>query len=156
MAHLTQCLPVILTLRHVERCCYDDEVDEWPWQASKHHVQRLVIWLTTTVFSLSVPVIGERTTLRPVHYWLLRVLLRAHVRYTDCIKHRSDIYLLGLNRLESVKLIQYFCGASDFKHYYDIQCWRFVSNVGTKVAYLNRFFLVARELENHVCIISRA
>ena len=57
----------------------------------------------------------------------------------------------GLNRLESVKLIQYFCGALDFKHYYDIQRWRFVSNVGTKVAYLSRFF-VARELENHVCI----
>jgi len=58
----------------------------------------------------------------------------------------------GLNRCESVKLIQYFCGALDFKHYYDIQRWRFVSNVGTKVAYLNRFFFVARELENHVCI----
>jgi len=48
--------------------------------------------------------------------------------------------IFGLNRWESVKLIQYFCGALDFKHYYDIQHWQFVSNIGTKVAYLNRFF----------------
>jgi len=45
--------------------------------------------------------------------------------------------IFGLNQWESVKLIQYFCGALDFKHYYGIQRWRFVSNVGTKVAYLN-------------------
>jgi len=50
--------------------------------------------------------------------------------------------IIDLNRWESVKLIRYFCGALDFKHYYDIQRWRFVSNIGTKVAYwyLNRFF----------------
>jgi len=35
--------------------------------------------------------------------------------------------IFGLNRCESVKLIQYFCGALDLKHYYDIQHWRFVS-----------------------------
>ena len=67
----------------------------------------------------------------------------------------SDAFrrISGLNRWESIKFIQYFCGALDFKHYYDIQRWRFVSNVGTKVAYLNRLFVArARELENHVCI----
>ena len=46
-----------------------------------------------------------------------------------------------------IKLIQYFCGALDCKHYYDIQRWRFVSNVGTKVAYLNRFFLWRENLK---------
>ena len=36
----------------------------------------------------------------------------------------------------------------DTHHYY---YYRFVSNVGTKVAYLNRYF-VARDVENHVCL----
>jgi len=51
------------------------------------------------------------------------------------------------------KLIQYLCGALDFKYYYDIQRLRFVSNVGRKVAYLNRFF-VARELGKRCLYIS--
>ena len=68
-----------------------------------------------------------------------------------CVGMMHFEQFLALIGGESVKLIQYICGALDLKNSYDIQHWQFVSNVDTKVAYLNRFF-VARELENHVCI----
>jgi len=56
----------------------------------------------------------------------------------------SDAFrrISGLYRLESITLIEYFCGALDLKHYHDIQCSLFMSNVGTKVAYLSTLFSV--------------
>ena len=55
-----------------------------------------------------------------------------------------------LNRWESVKLVQYYCGVLDFKHYYDLYRWRFLSRICSKLPHLNTFF-VAREFELNVC-----
>jgi len=55
-----------------------------------------------------------------------------------------------LNRWESVKLVQYYCGVLDFKHYYDLYRWRFLSSICSKLPHLNTFF-VAREFELNVC-----
>jgi len=40
--------------------------------------------------------------------------------------------IFHLNRWESVKLIQYFCGKMDIFHYYDLQHWKFLSSVCIK------------------------
>ena len=58
--------------------------------------------------------------------------------------------IFGLNRWESAKLIQYYCGVLDFKHYYDLYRWRFLSSICSKLPHLSTFF-VAREFELNVC-----
>jgi len=61
--------------------------------------------------------------------------------------------IFGFNQWESVKPVQhcYGLGLFDVDHYYDIHRWRFSSNIGNKVPYLNNFF-IAKELEQHVCV----
>ena len=53
---------------------------------------------------------------------------------------------------ESVKQLQYFGGTLDFKHSYDLQCWHFLSVVGSKFKYLSYFFMTL-ELQYHKLVL---
>jgi len=46
-----------------------------------------------------------------------------------------------LNRWESVKLVQYYCGVLDFKHYYDLYRSHFLLSICSKLPHLNTFLL---------------
>jgi len=48
-----------------------------------------------------------------------------------------------VNRWESVKLLQYFCGKMDTFHHYDLQRWnwKFLSTVNKKIPFLSKFCL---------------
>jgi len=60
--------------------------------------------------------------------------------------------IFHLNRWESVKLIQYFCGKMDIFHYYDLQHWKFLSSVCIKIPFLHKF-LAALEVQFHTRLL---
>jgi hypothetical protein len=60
------------------------------------------------------------------------------------------------NRLESVKLLQYFCGCLDFKRMHDIACYRFFINVSSKLPYLSLFYtqVLKASIVQLICCVS--
>ena len=58
--------------------------------------------------------------------------------------------IFSYHRWESVKLLQYYFGSLDFRHYYVIQRWRLLNCIENKLKYVDKF-CVASEFELHTC-----